>query len=98
MCSRLYITDSKPLPQILLLPYGKENNFVGIDVDGQDLARETERVIGILDSFARDNPRSHDDHEAYAELGPSITEVTVLKALLAEKKHHILAYFCAAGE
>ena len=94
----MYITDSKPLPQILLLPYGQENNFIGIDIDGQDLARETERVTGILDSFASDNPRSHGDHVTYSELGPSITEVTVLKAIIAEKKHHTLAYFCARGE
>lgn len=97
-CTRLYITDNKPLPQILLLPYGQENNFIGVDVDGQDLARETERVTGILDSFASDNPRSHGDHLAYSELGPSITDVTLLKALIAEKKHHILAYFCARGQ
>ena len=94
----MYITDSKPLPQILLLPYGQENNFIGLDVDGQDLASETERVTGILDSFASDNPRSHGDHMIYSELGPSITEVTVLKAIIAEKKHHTLAYFCARGD
>ena len=97
-CTRLYITDSKPLPQILLLPYGQENNFIGIDIDGQDLAHETERVMGILDSFAIDNPRSHGDHTTYSELGPSITEVTILKAIIAEKNHHTLAYFCARGE
>jgi hypothetical protein len=94
----LFITDSKPLPQILLLPYGQEDNFIGIDIDGQDLARETERVMGILDLFASDNPRSHGDHFTYSELGPSITEVTVLKAIVAEKKYHVLAYFCATGE
>ena len=94
----MYITDSKPLPQLLLLPYGQENNFIGIDIDGQDLAGETERVTSILDSFGSDNPRSHGDHVTYSELGPSITEVTVLKALIAEKKHHVLVYFCARGE
>ena len=94
----MYITDNKPLPQILLLPYGQENNFIGVDIDGQDLAREIERVTGIVNVFASDNPRSHGDHTTYSELGPSITEVTILKAIIAEKKHHVLAYFCATGE
>lgn len=97
-CTRLYITDNKPLPQIVLLPYGHEDNFIGVDIDGQDLAREIERVTGVLDLFASDNPRSHGDHMTYSELGPSITEATILKAIVAEKKHHVLAYFCATGE
>ena len=97
-CTRLYITDNKPLPQIVLLPYGQEDNFIGVDIDGQDLAREIERTTGILDLFASDNPRSHGDHMTYSELGPSITEATILKAIVAEKKHHVLAYFCATGE
>ena len=97
-CTRLYITDNKPLPQIVLLPYGQEDNFIGVDIDGQDLAREIEKTTGILDLFASDNPRSHGDHMTYSELGPSLTEATILKAMVAEKKHHILAYFCATGE
>lgn len=94
----MFVTDSKPYPQVQLLPYGKEDNFIGIDIDGQDLARETERVTGILDYFVSENPRSHGDDVTYSELGPSITEMATIKAMVAEKKHHVLVYACARGE
>ena len=96
--SRLFVTDRKPLPHIVLLPYGQENNYIGIDVEEQDLDSAIQRVTGIMHSFTMDNPKSPDGHEVFPDLGPSISDVSLLRAIVAEKRHHVLAYFCPEGE
>ena len=95
---RLFVTDKKPLPHITMLPYGQEANYIGIELEGPDAGSETQRVIGIMDSFLNDHPKGNDGFEDYSELGPSMTVVPVLKAMAEEKKYHILAYFCLRGE
>ena len=95
---RLFVTDNKPLPHVVLLPYGREENYIGIDLDGQDVSVEAQRVVGVMDSFLNDYPKTSDGFEDYSELGPSMTVVSVLTAMANEKKYHILGYFCLAGQ
>ena len=94
---RLFVTDNKPLPHITLLPYGQETNYIGVDLDGPDVASEIQRVVGVMDSFLNDHPKSSNGFADYSELGPSMTVVPVLTAMADDRKYHILAYFCPRG-
>ena len=82
------------MPRIVILPYGRENNIVSIDVDGPDFTNEVERIAGTLYSISMENPKTPGDVEFYADLGPSITDASMIRAAVNEKKHHILGYFC----
>lgn len=98
ICRRLHVTDRKPLPQIIILPYGRESNFIGLSIDGDDVAMETEHIVSVFDSFSNDHPRSGDGSQDYSLLGPSMTDVHALKTMTDQNSYHVLGYFCLRGE
>ena len=81
----------------MLLPYGREVNFIGIDVDGQDLASETQRVTNIMESILMEHPKGGSGQDDYSEMGPSMTDISVLRQMVKENKYSILGYFCQRG-
>lgn len=89
--------DNNPYPYIVVLPYGQKTDLIRLPVGGKDLASEVLRITYTLKTYAVESPKLHGDRNTYAELGPSITDVSEIKQTVAKRKHHIFGYFCLQG-
>ena len=89
--------DSKPSPYIIVLPYGLKIDMMRWAVDGKYLVNQMQQIIYTLRAYAVENPRLCDGQNVFAELGPSVNQVSEIKKKVASTDHHIFAYFCLQG-
>ena len=93
------MTVNDPSPHIVILPYGTKADIMRWAViDGRYPSAELQHMTYALRAYAVMNPRLPDGHELYPVLGPSVSEVSEIKQIMATRKHHIFAYFCLRGE
>lgn len=90
--------DIKPTPYVIVLPYGFKSDLMSWAVEGRNLVGELRYIMYTLRAYAVENPRLQDGQEVYAEIGPSIHELSEIKKQVATRKHHIFAYFCPQGK
>ena len=93
-----FVRGNDPSPHMIVLPYGNKQDLMGWPVDRHHLSSEVQRIFYTLRAYAVMNPRAREGHEIYPVLGPSFKEVSEIKQMMAERKHHIFAYFCLKGE
>ena len=96
-CSRLFITDHKPLPHVVVLPYGRQVNIIDHEVKGQDIAAEAQSIANILDSMLLEYPKVSVGEAGYIGLGPSLTTVQSLNYLMEKDNNSVFGYFCQQG-
>lgn len=92
-----FVKESRPYLHIILLPYGLKEDVMMWGVEGHHLDSEIRYIVYALRAYAVEKPKSQDS-QVYAELGPSLAEVSEIKQKIANRKHHLFAYFCLQGK
>ena len=98
LAQRLFITDTKYSPYLVVLPYGDESRLITIEVEGEDTVLESERAAGVLESIAIDHVWSDDNKSPKVPRSPSITDPSSLALMTAEAEYSVLVVFCKIGK
>ena len=95
---RLFVTEDKKLPQIAVLPFGREEDIFSLEAESTDLSRETDNLLGILESFAKDTPRTGDPEDSHSPPLVTVMDTVFFYGIVKEKKtDDVLASFCLKG-
>ena len=90
--------EDKKNPQIVILPFGKEEDLFAVEAESADVNTETDNLRGILESFAHDTPRTGDPEDSHAPPLVTVLDTVFLYGIIKEKRtDDVLVSFCTKG-
>ena len=96
IANRLFVTADTPEPQVVILPFGIEEEMLNIPVQTNDVSKETDEVIDILNTFRIDNQRTADGQIAPPMV--SLLDPMFLTEIINDNEFDVLVAFCELGE
>ncbi len=95
---KLFVTADQKKPQVVFLPRAQQDGMFSVDVENSDMTREINRLKGILENSALENPRT--EGGVMEEEGPpliSVLDPLLLEGIVADKQSNIIVAFCKKG-
>lgn len=93
---RLYVTDDLPEPQIVVVPFGKEDEgLTSVPIQTADLGIEVDGLNSVLNSFRNENQKT-DDGEIIPQM-VSLLDPLFLPDMVKNGHLDSLMAFCEKG-
>ncbi len=95
---KLFVSPDQKKPQVVILPMAQQDGQFSVDVESSNMPNEINRLKGILENTARENPRT--EGGIMEEMGPplvSVLDPLFLGSIVEEKQSNILVAFCKKG-
>ena len=90
------MTSETPEPQVVILPFGIEEEMFNLPVQTNNVAKETDDIIDILNSVRIDHQRSADGNIVPPMV--SLLDPMFLTEIVNDNEFDVLAAFCQVGE